>query len=324
MASAALQPATSQVSLIHFLKMSIVINNKNKAILALIIANIIWGAASPIFKLALQNLPPFTLAFLRFFGAMLLLLPFATPSFWIGKKDWLKLILLSLFGITINITFFFFGLKHAPSINAPIIASSGPVFLYIFSILILHEKPHQKVFLGIMASLIGVLIIIGQSVFEQGVNGAVLGNLFFVLATLGAVGHAIFSKEILHKYKAITITFWSFLIGQLTFLPFFIYEMIYLHPLDTIDSRGWFGLFYGVIFSSAIAYFLFEWGISQLEAQEVGLFTYIDPIAAIVIAIPLLGEAITPIFLAGSILVFLGIFLAEGRIHWHPLHKLRR
>ena len=36
-------------------------------ILALIITNVIWGAASPIFKLALTNIPPFTLAFIRFF-----------------------------------------------------------------------------------------------------------------------------------------------------------------------------------------------------------------------------------------------------------------
>lgn len=34
---------------------------------ALVIANIIWGGASPIFKYALQNIPPFTLAFIRFF-----------------------------------------------------------------------------------------------------------------------------------------------------------------------------------------------------------------------------------------------------------------
>lgn len=95
--------------------------NHNQAILALIAANIIWGAASPIFKFALENIPPFTLAFLRFFGAALILFPFTVKSMWIKREDWLDLFLLSIFGITINITFFFMGLKYAPSINAPII-----------------------------------------------------------------------------------------------------------------------------------------------------------------------------------------------------------
>jgi len=38
-------------------------------ILAIIIAEVIWGAAPPIFKYSLQEVPPFTLAFIRFFTA---------------------------------------------------------------------------------------------------------------------------------------------------------------------------------------------------------------------------------------------------------------
>lgn len=298
-------------------------NKHNQAILALITANIIWGVASPIFKLALQNITPFTLAFLRFFAASCLLFPFAAKSLWIKKTDWFNLILLSIFGITINITFFFFGLKYSPSINAPIIASSGPIFLYLFSILILHEKPHKKIFLGMIISLIGVLIIVGQPLLSKGITGEILGNLFFVLATIGSVGHVIISKEILPKYPASTVTFWSFIIGNFTFFPLFLYEMVNSHPFDTLDSRGITGLLFGIFLSSAAAYFLFEWGIKKLEGQEIGIFTYIDPIAAILLAVPLLGETITPIFVIGSSLVFSGIFIAEGRIHYHPIHKLR-
>lgn len=65
----------------------------NQAIIALIIANIIWGAASPIFKLALENIPPFTLAYIRFLGAALILAPFAFKSLNIDRKDYRRLIL---------------------------------------------------------------------------------------------------------------------------------------------------------------------------------------------------------------------------------------
>jgi drug/metabolite transporter (DMT)-like permease len=103
-------------------------------VLALVIANIIWGGASPIFKFALQNIPPFTLAFIRFFFAGLIFLPLALKNFQkVNLRSWLEIFLVSFFGIFINITFFFLGLKKTESINVPIIASSGPVFLYIFS-----------------------------------------------------------------------------------------------------------------------------------------------------------------------------------------------
>ncbi|MBI3379252.1 DMT family transporter [Candidatus Gottesmanbacteria bacterium] len=299
-------------------------NQHSQAILALILANIIWGIGSPIFKLALQNIPPFTLAFFRFFGAMLILFPFTVSNLWIKKEDWFKLIVLSFFGITVNITFFFLGLKYAPSINAPIIASAGPVFLYLFSIFYLHEKNHPKVLIGTIISLIGVFVIIGQPILKEGLDGQVLGNLFFLLSALGAVIHAVMMKQINSKYPASVLTFWSFLIGSLTFLPFFILEMTTLHPFNTIDNRGWLGLVFGILLSSLAAYWLFDWGLKKIAAQEVGLFYYIDPIAAAVIAIPLLGETISLLFVTGSILVFGGIFIAEGRLHYHPLHKLSR
>jgi drug/metabolite transporter (DMT)-like permease len=88
-----------------------------------------------------------------------------------------------------------------------------------------------------------------------------------------------------------------------------------------LDLRGWIGIVFGVIFSSAIAYTLYNYGISKLDAQEVGIFSYIDPVIAVLLAIPLLQEFPTFYFYAGTFLVFLGIVIAEGRIHWHPLHK---
>lgn len=295
----------------------------NQAILALIFANIIWGAASPIFKLALENIPPFTLAFWRFFGASLLLLPFTLKNPWIKRRDWGKLFLLSFLGITVNIIFFFWGLERAPSINAPIISSSGPVLLYIFAILILHEKAKSKILAGTAISLIGVMIIIGQPLITGSMDGQLMGNIFFLIATLGSVGHAVVIKEILTEYKAITLTFWSFVIGSASFFPFYLLEISRTHPLSTINYQGFIGLIFGIFLSSAYAYTLYDWGLKQLKAQDVGVFSYIDPIAAAIIAIPLLHETITSLFIFGSLFVFGGIFIAEGRLHWHPLHKLR-
>lgn len=318
------------------MKLSVFFKHKhNQAIFALIVSNIIWGAASPIFKFALLNIPPFTLAFIRFFGAALLILPLSLTKMKIGKKgqayilppiqkrDIGKILALAICGITINITFFFFGLTKAPAINAAIIASAGPVVLYLFSIVVLKEKAHPKILSGTLLSLLGVLLVIGKPIITGELDGELIGNLFFVLAMLGAVGHAIFSKEILGHYRATTVAFWSFLIGAATFFPFFLKELFTLDPFSYIDYRGWIGIFFGVFLSSATAYLLFEWAVKRIQAQEVGIFTYIDPFISAFIAIPLLGEQITNIYLLGSFLVFVGIFIAEGRLQWHPFHKLK-
>ena len=296
-------------------------SKRHQAILALIAANIIWGAASPIFKWSLTNIEPFTLAFLRFFLAALLLLPFTLGALRIKREDWLKLFFLALFGITINISFFFLGLRLAPAINAPIVATAGPIFLLIACLSILKEKLKFRVVFGTTIGFWGVILIVFRPLLEDGFSVAVLGNLFFVLATLGSVVHTILTKKIISNYKPITITFWSFTIGAVTFLPLFFFEIREFGFLTNLAVPGLVGILFGVFLCSTMAYFLYHLAIKRLLTQEVGVFAYLDPIVAILLAIPLLGEFPTPTYLVGAALVFLGILIAEGRIPYHPLQK---
>lgn len=299
-------------------------------VVALIIANIIWGAASPIFKFALENIPPFTLAFIRFFFAGLLFLPFVLfKNYYVTKEQLFKICLGAFFSITINISFFFMALPKTDSINAPIIASSQPIFLFLLSVFLLKEKIHRKVLLGIVVSFIGVLVIIlsplflnhGTTLLQKEV--ALEGNLFLVIATFGVIIQTLIIKNVLKHVNHVVVSAMSFLFGSYTFIPFMIPEL-QTWSFSQLNIQGWTGIIFGVFFSSALAYGLYLYGISKLEAQEVGIFAYIDPVIAVLIAIPLLGEYPTPVFFIGTLFVFLGIILAEGRLHWHPIHKLLR
>lgn len=294
--------------------------NKQKAVLALIIANAIWGAASPIFKWSLTNIPPFTLAFFRFSIASLLIFPFTYKTLAIKKADIPYIIGIGFFGVFINITFFFLGLNKTASINAPMIASSGPILLLLLSMLYLNEKPKIKTFIGTLISLIGVIVIIARPFLEEGnTDGALIGNLFFLIATLGAVFHALLSKRLLKDYRAATVTFWSFIVGSSLFIPLLVKETLQPDYLVALDIRGISGILFGAVLSSALAYLIYEWAIKRVKAYEIGIFTYIDPVVAIIIALPLLGEIITPAYVLGSVFVFAGIFVAEGKIKFHPV-----
>lgn len=286
----------------------------NYPILALIIANIIWGAASPIFKYSLQNIPPFSLAFLRFLIASLLLYPFVHKNIDYPdlKNKWLWAFAIT--GITINISFFFLGLKLTESVNAPVIASSAPIIILVCSAIFLREKIKKAAVIGTLLSFLGILLII---------KGSFAGNFLLILSTLGYVVSVVIGRKILTEKNSLGITFWSFLIGTVSFLPLMLVEY-WQNPgwMANLDFRGWTGILYGGIFSSLIAYVLYDWALAKLPAYRTSIFTYLDPVVAILIAIPLLGEKITIPFVIGSILVFLGILIAEKRLHYHPLHQL--
>lgn len=298
-------------------------NKTQKAILALIVANIIWGAAAPIFKWSLVGIGPFTLAFSRFFLACLILLPFCYKNLSLRVKDIFPILVLSIIGINVNIAFFFLGLTMSSSINAPVISSSAPIFLILASFLFLKEKIKRKKVIGTVVSLIGILCIILQPVMEKGLDGSVTGNVFFILATLGSVIHVLVLRKLAKKVNVFTLTFWSFLITSIVFFPLMLPELR-TSFVNYLNIRALFGILYGAIFASTIAYTLVAYGERKIPANEVGVFIYIGPVIAIIVAYFLLHETLNPIFILGTVFVFLGIFVAEGRLHYHPLHLLLR
>jgi drug/metabolite transporter (DMT)-like permease len=296
-----------------------------KAVIALIITNLIWGAAAPIFKAGLASVPPYTFAFWRFFISTLIL------GLLLGKrvanpaKNWHDVKLLvayALTGTTINISFFLVGLTLTQAVYAPVIASAQPILVLFLSIIFLREQFVLRKFIGMTAGAVGIVIIIIEPLLVAD-GGSVIGNILLVLATLGAVGQTITGKVIMKKFDPFTVTFWAFLIGAASFLPLAIREYT-LNPTlyQTITGTGFASVMYGAVFSSFFAYCLFAYGVSKIKASSVAVFTYIDPVIGTILSWFILKEPITSYFILGAIFIFTGIFIAEGRIHYHPFRRL--
>jgi drug/metabolite transporter (DMT)-like permease len=297
------------------------LSKSHLAVVAIVCTAVIWGASPPIFKWALQSVPPFTFIFVRFLLATVIMLPFTLHKLTVAKKDIPKLILLAFVGFTLHLPPIFIGLTLAPSINASVIATSAPIFLIIGSYFLLREKMHRKLVFGTIMSLLGVLLIIIRPLFETGMTGSMLGNLLFVVSTASFVLYTLLLKEFRLSYSSLTLTFWIFAFATVTFFPLYLWEN--QGSTLIIPLQGLIGILFGTVFTSVIAYMLFNFAIKYIHANEIGVYLYIDPFITVLIAIPLLGETVTLTFLLGAILLFAGIFIAEGRLHYHPLHKLK-
>ncbi len=299
------------------------LSNTQAAVLCLIAANIIWGAAAPIFKWTLQEIDPFTFAFLRFFISAIVLFPFVYKKLKVKHEDIYTLVFLSVVGFAFRIAYTMYGLKLAPSINDLIISSAAPVFLVIGAIILFHEKAKKKLILGMGLSFLGVLVIIFQPVLASGVDLSLVGNMFLVISMCLSVVYVLLLKELAPKYNILTVLFWAFAISAVTLLPFAGIEMMKGESLSSITLQGITGITFAVLFSTIIAHSLNMYGVKYIKASEVGIFSYVDPFVGIAIAQPLLGEQLTPHYLIGAVFVFAGIFIAENRIHYHPVHLLK-
>lgn len=300
--------------------------------IALILAHLIWGANFVVAKVTLQEFPPMSLALLRFALASLLLAPFffaETKKVKIDKKDLPKLIAIGVFMVSINITFFFEGIKRTTAINASTLSLAIPILAVLLGWWFLKEKVRLVNLFGIILGLIGAAVIIG---LPEMINGeiapsVILGNIFIVLASISWVVGAIISKKILNKYSSLTVTAVIFLVGTISFFVPASLEYIQ-NPawINQVTILGILGLAYMTLLSSISAYFLFEWGLSKTSVIVADLFQYIEPFAATTLSIAVLSETISTTFLIGASLVAIGVFLGtlakEAHRKHHRAHRV--
>lgn len=297
--------------------------NQKSAIISLIAASIIWGATGPIMKQTLVFVPVFSLAFIRFGIASLILFPFVIKKLSVNKKDLPLIIICSLLGVTLNISLFFFGLTLTSAINAGIIIASTPILTLIFSHFLLNEALRKNLLVGGFFGILGISTIIATDILNHGLSLSPIGDLLILSAILTFIFYEILSKKLFKTYNAFTLTFYSFLIGALTFFPASILEFK-SNPLwiSNITNEAILGIIYGTLFSSLSAYSLWLYGLSKMQASRVGFFFYLDPVAATITAIIVLSEKITIPFVFGAIFIFLGLFIAEQNFNY--LHVISR
>ena len=290
-----------------------------RAYFLLIIVVIIWGIAPSVIKFALGELPPFLFLTYRFFITTVFLLPF-----YIGSKDkGLKLsifpllIFVSILGSTLNLGFLFYGTNLTTSLDSSLISATSPILVILAGILFLHERETAREKLGVLITIIGTIIIALQSFFEMGtsVTHSVVGNVMILLSNVAFVAYLIFSKKALQKnVSPFSITFWMFLVGLITTFPLAVSESgttNLLPKIASISLSAHLSVIYMALLSGALAYILYQKAQKTIEASEASVFNYLPPIITAPVATLWLHEKLTIPYIIGSIVIALGVFLAE-------------
>lgn len=310
--------------------MSSLILSKPLPFIAIILAHLIWGANFVIAKITLTEIPTASLGFLRFAAASFFLIPFflaETKKVHVKNEHLPKLIAIGITMITLNITFFFEGIKRTTAIYGSALTLIIPMISVLLGWLVLKEKIHLLNLGGVFMGFIGAVVIVG---LPQLLNGGysptqTLGNILIILAAVIWVVGAIISRQMLKIYPSLTVTAIAFMVGTITFAFPALREYLQdpTWPLK-LSLLGWLGLLYMILLSSISAYFLFEWGLSKVGVVKADIFQYIEPFIASVLAITLLGEQASVPFIIGVILISLGVFLGTLSKELHHRHKAHR
>jgi len=280
------------------------------AVLALSIAEILWGVNVPVIKLGLQTVPVPVFLSVTILCAGLLTAPLAYRH-WkpVKRKDHLLIIIGSVLSISLGNVALLMGLQRIPSINASLITLLGPFLLFILSVEFLKERLSFRTFLGILIAFAGAAIVIGKPWEATASDQMVTGSLFVVLAVFCEVISTLMFKPLLKRIHPYQLTSLHLIWG---IIPIAIYSLPYLYALSPgrTGRSGYLAIFFNIVLIT-IANCLFYMGLRKKKAQEVGVFRYLHPMATAIAAWFILSEVPSNKVIIGAILIFLGIYYAE-------------
>jgi drug/metabolite transporter (DMT)-like permease len=295
-------------------------NNRKKAIISLILATLIWASTYSVVKIGLENISPFTLALIRGILATTILLIFCIIKgllkeiFNFIKIHFWVALLLGLLGMFLIQSFQNFGLKYSSSIMGGILINVSPIFILFLSVAFLKESANRNKILGIILGFAGIIImtLMGGDFSNFSVQNTFSGNMMLLGVALSWAIYSIITKKFLNDFQPLTITFISYLVGTIFFIPITLMSSD-ISELYTYSVTSWIIILYLGIFGSAAAYFLWNYGVKYIEVSRASIFQYLSPSIAILIGFLFLNEKIDFFDILGIIFIFSGIYIAERK-----------
>lgn len=264
---------------------------------------------------------PVQIAFFRWIIAALVLLPFCyrkiIKDYQILIQNWRLIINMALFGIALSNTFVYEAAHTSTAIDMALIGTTGPIFLVLFSWLILKIGVKKKQIIGMALSVMGVLIIIthGNLLSLQNFK-FVIGDLWMLLMAITFGYYGTLQSKRPKDISSFSLLPTTIIAATIMLLPFFIYSL-HTNPIVHISKQTITIMAYLGIFNSVIAYFCWNTALVKIGSLKTSIIYYFMPILSTIEAYFILNEKIDIGQILGGMLILVGIILAN--VHKKPV-----
>lgn len=284
--------------------------------LLLILTMIFWAGNAIVGRYVAGDIPPATLAFIRWAGATMLTMPFAWRYL---KRDWPVIrknlgvmLMISIAGIGAFNTLQYTALEYTQAINVVLLLAAGPLFIAVWSLILLGVRLTWMQAAGIALSMLGVLVILlrgdlGELTHIRFNTGDLL--IIVALAIFGYYSVMVLKRPDIHGLSFLAFTFCC---GALSLVPLLILEL-WLRPMMAVTLPNLLALAYVVVFPSTLAYPCYNRAVELIGANRAAPFGHLVPLFGTVLAIVLLGERMHLFHVVGFALVLSGIYIAARK-----------
>ena len=294
------------------------------ALTTAVLASILFGTNAVALKVAVETMNPLLFASLRFFAVGAILLLFVKSfAFFKNPKILMQLLLASCL-ITIFVALHALGVAQSGALKASIFSLVAPVFVYIFSVTMLHEPFIKRVMFGGAISLFGSVLLVGvPAILGQELAR---GDLFLLIAYIALAASVVHAKYLYKWLDPNEILGVRFTLSGLALLVFVLF-MYDFSTLATGAPLAWILLLYGIVVTGAIGNSLYYKALNKIRAEDAAPIFYLEPMVGAIGAALLLGERLDVGAMVGMSIIVVGVLLAYPHhnrlMHYYHVHAPR-
>jgi drug/metabolite transporter (DMT)-like permease len=280
----------------------------------LLLLGALWGISFVFIKVAIAEFQPLTLVFLRTLLAAMVLLAVCKltgvrmPT---SIKAWRDYAILGFFSSSLAFSLIFWAQQFIDASLSSILIAATPFFTVLLAGLLLSDERFtaQRV-LGVIIGFVGVIFVVGPR-HLLGLGDDLIAELAVLLAAASYAAASIWGRRFAGEPPLATAT------GQVTASAIMMLPMalIFENPLQmSMPSWPVIGAVIALaIFCTALTYLVFFRVLKMAGASNASLVGLVIPAFTMMFAVPLLGEQITPLKIAGMLVIAIGMIVLDGR-----------
>ncbi len=285
-------------------------DKKRIGVLAIVGASVMW-AIEPIFaKLAYANSSVVqTSAFRAIFVtvvALIYALSTNGKNIKISKKEFSVIFYIAVVGTLVADLLFYFALTKISVLNAVLIGHLQPIFIILIGYFILKDEKHSKYdYAGIFIMIFGALLVTTQTIQNLLIlRIGTVGDLLVVGATVSWATTGIVARKYLKNMNCGIITFYRFLIAAIFFSIYLLFRSEF--HFGSVNQ-----IVIGIIVG--VGYILYYEGLKRVKAAQAGALELSTPFFAAILGFLVLGELVTPMQIAGILILCIGVYLLSKK-----------
>jgi len=203
------------------------------------------------------------------------------------------------------------GLESTTATNTGWIVSASPLALAVLSFLVLHERIGWRGVAGIGVATTGILLLVSRGRLADLGWLRSTGDWLVLVSAHTWAFYTIATRDLSRRRSPLAVTFVVLLVATVATGILFALRGD-LAAVRALSPRGIAAAVYLGIPGLALGQWFWQEGVAGLGAARAGLYLYLEPIATLALAVPLLGEPLGPFILLGGGLVLAGVWLGQA------------